>query len=67
LNFINKEILGLNSSELNPLDHNTWENIRGHSHVSFKTEDRRTHGLDAANDSLTQSTIDRAVKEFLND
>jgi len=31
--------VALNLPELSPLDHYVWENIRGQSHVSSKTED----------------------------
>jgi len=46
---------------MNPLDHYVWENIWGQLQVSFETELKET----LQNDSLTQRTIDRAVKEFL--
>jgi len=39
VDFITKEIWRLNSPELNSLDHYVWENIRGQSQVSSKTED----------------------------
>jgi len=39
LDFIINQIWHLNSPELNSLDHYVWENIRGQSHVSSKTED----------------------------
>ena len=39
LYFIIKEMRHPSSPELNSLDHYVWENIRGQSHVSSKTED----------------------------
>jgi len=39
LDFIIKEMRHPSSPELNSLDHYVWENIRGQSHVSSKTED----------------------------
>jgi len=39
LDFIIKEMRHPSSRELNSLDHYVWENIRGQSHVSSKTED----------------------------
>jgi len=63
LDFITKEVWRLKSPELNTLDHYVWKIF---TDIVQSQRYRRTQG-NAANDSLTQGTIDRTVKEFFND
>jgi len=61
------EIWRLNSPKLNPLDYYIWGNVRGLSRAPSNTKTRRYRRIqgNASDDSLSQGTIDRAVKEFL--
>jgi len=54
----------LNSPKLNPLDHYVSRKFKRSITGTIKNRRYRRNQGNAANDSLTQGTIDRAEKEF---
>jgi len=63
--FTAKERWPLTSSELNQLDYNVSGNVTGLSHAPPKTADDCWTRGNAAGDSLTHGTVDKAVKELV--